>query len=79
MPRSAEELLPRSSSQDFQQEDLGEPVLDTELHPGSLLYMPRGAEPLDEALAILTVSRLHFEQQVCSQPPAYALLALGIW
>ena len=43
MPRSAEELLPRFSSQDFQQEDLGEPVLDTELHPGSLLYMPRGA------------------------------------
>ena len=41
-PRSAEEVLPRFSSQDFRQENLGEPVLETELRPGSLLYMPRG-------------------------------------
>ena len=41
-PRSSEEVLPRFSSEDFQQDIIGEPVLDTVLRPGDLLYMPRG-------------------------------------
>ena len=56
MPQSAEEVLPRFSSQDFLQEDLGKPVLDTVLHPGSLLYMPRGEELLRDCFAVLHVA-----------------------
>ena len=55
-PQSAEEVLPRFSSQDFRQEDLGKPVLDTVLHPGSLLYMPRGEELLCGCFAVLHVA-----------------------
>ena len=44
MRRSADELLPRFSSADFRQEDLGAPVLDAELYPGCLLYMPARGE-----------------------------------
>lgn len=54
-PQCAEEVLPRFSSQDFRQEDLGKPVLDTVLHPGSLLYMPRGEAVLSGCFAALHV------------------------
>lgn len=55
--------LPRVSSPDFNEEtdDLGEPLLDTVLQPGDLLYLPRGtlhqAEALPEEHSLhLTVS-----------------------
>jgi len=41
-PRSIQEALPRYSSENFDQEDIGEPILEVELGPGDLLYMPRG-------------------------------------
>ena len=41
-PRSAEEALPRASSDDLTDTELGAPVLEVELGPGDLLYMPRG-------------------------------------
>jgi len=41
-PRTSDEVLPRVSSQNFEQSDLGECILDTVLEPGDLLYFPRG-------------------------------------
>lgn len=41
-PRSAEEELPRESSRNFAQSEIGEPMLDVVLEPGDLLYFPRG-------------------------------------
>nr|CCA22892.1 nucleolar protein putative [Albugo laibachii Nc14] len=41
-PRCTEQILPRVSSKNFQQDDIGDPLLEVELGPGDLLYLPRG-------------------------------------
>ncbi|KAK3092611.1 hypothetical protein FSP39_004927 [Pinctada imbricata] len=41
-PRSDGETLPRNSSGNFTDADIGSPILDTVLDPGDLLYFPRG-------------------------------------
>lgn len=41
-PRSPEEALPRYSSGNFEQDDIGEPILEVDIGPGDLLYLPRG-------------------------------------
>jgi len=45
-PMSKRETLPRESSRDFNTEDdakmMGDPVIDVDLGPGDMLYMPRG-------------------------------------
>ncbi|XP_014204678.1 bifunctional lysine-specific demethylase and histidyl-hydroxylase NO66 isoform X1 [Copidosoma floridanum] len=41
-PRCNEETLPRYSSPNFSQRNIGEPILDTIVEPGDLLYFPRG-------------------------------------
>jgi len=41
-PRTPTEVLPRLSSQNFDQSELGECILDTVLEPGDMLYFPRG-------------------------------------
>merc|ERR1712210_73419 len=41
-PREEGERLPRFSSPNFDQDEVGEPILDAVLHPGDLLYLPRG-------------------------------------
>lgn len=41
-PRSSEEVLPRVSSKNFDECEIGSPVLDIILEPGDLLYFPRG-------------------------------------
>jgi len=41
-PRSDAECLPRYSSANFSQEEIGDPILDTELVAGDVLYFPRG-------------------------------------
>jgi len=41
-PREEGERLPRFSSPNFDQDEVGEPILDTVLYPGDLLYLPRG-------------------------------------
>ncbi|KFU91224.1 Lysine-specific demethylase NO66, partial [Chaetura pelagica] len=41
-PRTDAEVLPRFSSPNFSQAELGEPVLETVLEAGDLLYFPRG-------------------------------------
>ncbi|KAL5008323.1 hypothetical protein ScPMuIL_013904 [Solemya velum] len=40
--RDDSDILPRFSSNNFNQEEIGEPILDTILEPGDLLYFPRG-------------------------------------
>ncbi|XP_058449848.1 bifunctional lysine-specific demethylase and histidyl-hydroxylase NO66 isoform X2 [Malaya genurostris] len=41
-PRSTNEVLPRVSSANFNQEEIGMPILEVILEPGDLLYFPRG-------------------------------------
>ncbi|XP_028398568.1 ribosomal oxygenase 1-like [Dendronephthya gigantea] len=41
-PRRDGEVLPRFSSDNLREEDIGDPVLDIVLEPGDLLYFPRG-------------------------------------
>lgn len=41
-PRSEEETLPRVSSKNFEETEIGSPILETTLEPGDLLYFPRG-------------------------------------
>ncbi|XP_022096693.1 ribosomal oxygenase 1-like [Acanthaster planci] len=41
-PKNSQEVLPRFSSANFTQEEIGEPIFDTVLEPGDLLYFPRG-------------------------------------
>jgi lysine-specific demethylase/histidyl-hydroxylase NO66 len=41
-PRCEEDVLPRVSSENFNADEIGEPILDVVLEPGDVLYMPRG-------------------------------------
>jgi len=41
-PRSKEETLPRFSSGNFEQNEVGTPLLEVDLEPGDMIYMPRG-------------------------------------
>ncbi|XP_055638168.1 bifunctional lysine-specific demethylase and histidyl-hydroxylase NO66 [Toxorhynchites rutilus septentrionalis] len=41
-PRDASEVLARVSSPNFNQEEIGLPILEVTLEPGDLLYFPRG-------------------------------------
>ena len=41
-PRNESEILPRTSSRNFQQNEIGKPILDEVLTPGDILYFPRG-------------------------------------
>lgn len=42
MPRTEAEFLPRVSSGNFEQSEIGKPILDIILEAGDLLYFPRG-------------------------------------
>lgn len=41
-PRSESEVLPRESSPNFQENEIGEPAFRHTLKPGDMLYFPRG-------------------------------------
>lgn len=41
-PRSENEILPRVSSKNFDQNEIGEPILEVTLEAGDMLYFPRG-------------------------------------
>lgn len=41
-PRSEAEILPRESSRNFSEDEIGEPCYKTILKPGDMLYFPRG-------------------------------------
>uniref|UniRef100_A0A0B7A3G8 Bifunctional lysine-specific demethylase and histidyl-hydroxylase n=1 Tax=Arion vulgaris TaxID=1028688 RepID=A0A0B7A3G8_9EUPU len=59
-PRTEEEVLARFSSENLSQADVGEPILDTVLEAGDLLYFPRGTihqgNATDEHSLHITVS-----------------------
>ena len=41
-PTNKDETLPRFSSRNFAQHELGKPIIDVTLESGDLLYFPRG-------------------------------------
>lgn len=41
-PKSESETLPRFSSGNFSQDEIGDPIMELTLQPGDLLYFPRG-------------------------------------
>ncbi|CAK4086749.1 unnamed protein product [Aphanomyces euteiches] len=60
-PLSDEETLPRVSSRNFSQDDIGKPILEITLEQGDLLYFPRGfihqAQSPDDVVSLhVTVS-----------------------
>lgn len=56
-PRSDEETLPRESSGNFDQSEIGSPILDITLHAGDLLYFPRGT--IHQGCALEDAHSLH--------------------
>nr|XP_039249312.1 ribosomal oxygenase 1-like isoform X2 [Styela clava] len=56
-PKSDAETLPRYSSGNFTNEDIGEQIFDAVLEPGDLLYFPRGY--LHQAQAVPDAHSLH--------------------
>ncbi|KAL2634862.1 hypothetical protein R1flu_006341 [Riccia fluitans] len=61
-PRSLDDVLPKFSSPDFSQDEIGEPILDEILEPGDLLYMPRGT--IHQAEATSDTHSLHITVSV---------------
>ncbi|CAH2047574.1 unnamed protein product, partial [Iphiclides podalirius] len=41
-PREESEILPRTSSKNFSDDEIGEPILEVTLNAGDMLYFPRG-------------------------------------
>lgn len=56
-PRNEAETLPRFSSGNFSEDEIGEPILDVVLEPGDLLYFPRGI--IHQANALEDTHSLH--------------------
>uniref|UniRef100_UPI00398EE1E5 ribosomal oxygenase 1 isoform X1 n=2 Tax=Pristiophorus japonicus TaxID=55135 RepID=UPI00398EE1E5 len=56
-PRSNEEILPSVSSRNFSQQELGNPIMDTVLEAGDMLYFPRGF--VHQATSTSEVHSLH--------------------
>lgn len=70
-PRSENEKLPRESSGNFQQNEIGEPVFTQILEPGDLLYFPRGW--IHQAKTVSNCHSLHVTLSVY-QKTSYAEL-----
>lgn len=56
-PADDSQLLPRVSSPNFSQDELGPPTLDVVLEPGDTLYMPRGC--IHQAVSLAESHSLH--------------------
>lgn len=57
MPPNENEYLPRCSSKNFDQSEIGEPILDTIVSAGDLLYLPRGT--IHQGMTIDNTHSLH--------------------
>lgn len=68
-PRSGTEYLPRYSSKNFEQNEIGEPVLNVILEPGDLLYFPRGT--IHQATTVPGIHSMHITLSVY-QKQSYA-------
>lgn len=64
-PRNPSEELPRFSSPNFKQEEIGEPILTVELCPGDLLYFPRGF--IHQCKASEDIHSLHITISTCQK------------
>ncbi|XP_035672115.1 bifunctional lysine-specific demethylase and histidyl-hydroxylase NO66 [Branchiostoma floridae] len=64
-PRNDAEKLPRFSSGNFSQEEIGEAILDVTLEPGDLLYFPRGT--IHQASALPDTHSLHITVSTCQR------------
>ncbi|PRP79475.1 lysine-specific demethylase NO66-like [Planoprotostelium fungivorum] len=56
-PLTPQETLPRTSSENFTQKEIGKPILETDLEMGDLLYFPRGF--IHQAVSLPTCHSLH--------------------
>ena len=56
-PITKDQQLPKHSSRNFEQNEIGEPIIDCVLEPGDLLYFPRGF--IHQAEACNDVHSLH--------------------
>lgn len=68
-PRTPQEHLPRVSSHNFTQDELGKPILDVKLEPGDMLYFPRGY--IHQAVTVEGKHSLHLTTSVF-QKTSYA-------
>ena len=73
--RDPSERLPRHSSPDFAQDDLGEPIAHVTLRPGELLYLPRGC--IHQAVSG-TSDSLHATVSTCRQHSWRDLVELAL-
>lgn len=64
-PRREAEELPRFSSADFSQDELGEEFLDVVLQPGDLLYFPRGF--VHQAKSVEEEHSMHLTLSACQR------------
>lgn len=70
------EVLPRVSSKNFNENEIGSPVLETVLEPGDLLYFPRGF--IHQANAIGDTHSLHITLSVYQQQSIGDFLKLAV-
>eukprot|EP01117_Protostelium_nocturnum_P001539 TRINITY_DN1184_c0_g2_i1.p1 TRINITY_DN1184_c0_g2~~TRINITY_DN1184_c0_g2_i1.p1 ORF type:complete len:565 (+),score=218.65 TRINITY_DN1184_c0_g2_i1:95-1789(+) len=56
-PREDSEILPRTSSPNFNQNEIGKPILECQLECGDMLYFPRGT--IHQAISIPSSHSLH--------------------
>ncbi|GAB6021439.1 hypothetical protein CHUAL_004045 [Chamberlinius hualienensis] len=64
-PRNQSETLPRFSSVNFKEEDIGQPMLDVLLQAGDLLYFPRGT--IHQAVSPPDTHSLHITVSTCQK------------
>jgi lysine-specific demethylase/histidyl-hydroxylase NO66 len=64
-PRSEGEVLPRYSSSNFNEDEIGSPVLDVVLEPGDMLYFPRGF--IHQAKSVPDLHSLHITVSACQK------------
>ncbi|EGG13942.1 transcription factor jumonji [Cavenderia fasciculata] len=56
-PRSEQERLPKKSSENFEQDEIGEPIIEVTLEAGDMMYFPRGI--IHQAYSPKDVHSLH--------------------
>lgn len=67
--RSPEEVLPRESSRNFKEDEIGKPIMEVTLRPGDMLYFPRGV--IHQAKCLPHIHSLHLTVS-CYQKNSWA-------
>jgi len=71
-PLNENEYLPRNSSKNFDQSEIGKPILDTVVKAGDLLYLPRGT--IHQGMTLDDTHSLHVTLSVYQKNSWYDLL-----